>query len=458
MTEAAVQDYAAWRDEARRLLKAAVPPSHVNFITQGEAGQSRLAFDVEATAPQPAQARVSAEFLKLAECVAHHRDPARWNMLYSLLWRLTHGEPHALIDHSDPLVRDLRLMEKAIRRDVHKMHAFVRFRETADGVFAAWYRPQHLIVRLGAPFFMRRFGSMKWWILTPDECAYWDMQQLTYGPGMPRETDPPEDAVESLWLDYYSSIFNPARVKLKAMTAEMPVHHWATLPESRVINELVRNSGMRVGNMLTSQPDSADDYLPEDQSLPSLADAARGCQGCELSQHATQTVFGAGPSKALLMLVGEQPGDQEDTAGQPFVGPAGQLLNRALDEAGIDRSKVYVTNAVKHFYFEERGKRRIHKQPRGQHISACRPWLEAEIRAVKPQIILCLGATAAQSLMGRQVKILSERGQWIESKWARRLMVTVHPSMLLRIPEQNHPEAYTQFLLDLKKVAAELHG
>jgi DNA polymerase len=185
--------------------------------------------------------------------------------------------------------------------------------------------------------------------------------------------------------------------------------------------------------------------------------AAKDCQACDLYRHATQTVFGEGAPKASLMLIGEQPGDAEDIAGHPFVGPAGKLLDRALEEAGIDRSAVYVTNVVKHFKWEPRGKRRIHKKPRAGEIAACRPWLETEIDLVKPRVIVCLGATAAQALLGPQFKVTAQRGRPIPSPFAPFVMATVHPSSLLRAPDDETRRRETKrFIGDLRKAARAL--
>ena len=454
MTEVVVSDFAEWRRRARACLRRGDSPDRVHFLP-AQGGQPVL-FEEDSPSPTNSAAisKVPAEFLALAQTVGYFRGDERWNLLYSVLWRLTHGEHGLLSDHADPEVRPLRLMEKAVRRDIHKMRAFVRFRETADGVFVAWHRPDHLIARANAPFFAARFPAMKWAILTPDECVYWDTEQLRFGPGLPREAAPTDDRFESLWLTYYGAIFNPARVNLAAMTAEMPAKHWSTLPEARTIGELVRHAVNRTGDMIMQQPDSARSFLPEHvDSLKDLAQAARTCEGCELYKNATQTVFGEGPPQAKIMLIGEQPGDQEDRAGLPFVGPAGQLLDRALTAAGVDRSQVYVTNAVKHFFFEERGKRRIHKKPRGVHISACRPWLEAEIELVNPEVLVCLGATAAQALLGRAVSVMAERGKWLENRWGKKLLITVHPSYLLRLPDSaSADEEFDRYVNDLKLI------
>jgi uracil-DNA glycosylase len=191
-------------------------------------------------------------------------------------------------------------------------------------------------------------------------------------------------------------------------------------------------------------------------SLPLLRTAAKDCTACDLYKHASQTVFGEGPSNAVIMLVGEQPGDREDLSGRPFVGPAGKLLDEALREAGIDRDKVYVTNAVKHFKWapDERGKRRIHKKPNSAEIQACRPWLDAELRVIKPRVLVCMGATAAQALLGRTFSVTRQRGQPIESTLAPKVMATVHPSSILRAQDdESRQEQMQAFVRDLTKVA-----
>ena len=199
------------------------------------------------------------------------------------------------------------------------------------------------------------------------------------------------------------------------------------------------------------------DLIPEKPTLDSVRSAARDCKACDLHKRGTQTVFGEGPRRAQVMMVGEQPGDAEDLAGHPFVGPAGKLLDRALEEAGIDRRLVYVTNVVKHFKWEPRGKRRIHAKPNGAEIAACRPWLETEILLVKPRVLVCLGATAAQALLGRAFKVSQQRGTFVPSTLAPRVTATVHPSSILRAPDdESRREEMRRFVLDLKRIAAEL--
>jgi uracil-DNA glycosylase len=203
--------------------------------------------------------------------------------------------------------------------------------------------------------------------------------------------------------------------------------------------------------------DDAANLIPDRPTLPRVRDAATQCRACDLWKRGTQTVFGEGPGEAPLMLVGEQPGDAEDLAGHPFVGPAGKLLDRALEAAGIDRAAVYVTNVVKHFKWEPRGKRRIHKKPNAGEIAACRPWLETEIALVKPRVIVCLGATAAQSLIGRQFKVTAHRGELMPSTLAPFVMATVHPSSILRAPDDEARRLeMKRFTNDLRKVARAL--
>jgi uracil-DNA glycosylase len=200
---------------------------------------------------------------------------------------------------------------------------------------------------------------------------------------------------------------------------------------------------------------SAAPLIPPRPSLPSLRSAAAECRACPLWQRGTQTVFGEGQRDARVMLVGEQPGNDEDLAGQPFVGPAGKLLDRALEAAGIERRRVYVTNVVKHFKWEPKGKRRIHAKPNAGEIAACRPWLEAELEIVRPEVLVCLGATAAQALLGRAFRVSKERGRFVPSPLAPRTMATVHPSSILRAPDDDTRRAeMDRFVADLQKVAA----
>jgi DNA polymerase len=205
---------------------------------------------------------------------------------------------------------------------------------------------------------------------------------------------------------------------------------------------------------LEGEPAGAARYLPERLNLTALREAVQHCRGCELYRNATQAVFGDGPKASDVMFVGEQPGDQEDLQGRPFVGPAGKLFDKAMDEAGIDRSTAYVTNVVKHFKWQARGKRRIHQKPNWSEMTACLPWLEAELAVVKPTVLVCLGATAAQALLGRQFRVSRQRGELVDSALAPNVLATIHPSAVLRADEDRREAEYDAFVEDLRKVEA----
>jgi DNA polymerase len=337
------------------------------------------------------------------------------------------------------------------------MRAFLRFRETRDEEgphYVAWFEPDHHILRLNAGFFLRRFASQRWTILTPAASLHWNGESLQHLPGASRGDAPLEDPVEAVWKTYYAAIFNPARLKVKAMQAEMPKKYWRNLPEAELIPALIASAGERTAEMIDRRPKLPPEPWPAGD-LAALAAEARGCTRCPLHGPATQTVFGEGPATARLMVVGEQPGDQEDLQGRPFVGPAGQLLDRALAEAGIDRARAYVTNAVKHFKFEPRGKRRIHQSPMPAEIEACRWWLDQERAALKPGLVLMLGASAARALLGRAVTVGRERGKLISLPDGTPAFLTVHPSYLLRIenPAMQRAE-HARFVEELRLAAA----
>ena len=361
-------------------------------------------------------------------------------------------------------------MAKNVRRCSHKMKAFVRFRATADadGVerYVAWFEPEHHTLDLTAPFFVRRFASMRWSILTPARSAHWDGETLTMAGGASREVAPDGDVNEALWRTYFGAIFNPARLKVKAMTTEMPKRYWKNMPEGEMIEPLIREASDRTRGMIAAPARaparstriareraaeaSAAPDLAEITSLDALRRAASACERCPLHANATQTVPGVGPAGAPLMLVGEQPGDQEDLQGRPFVGPAGQMLDRAMADAGIERDSTFLTNAVKHFKFTPRGKRRIHKKPDTPEIEHCRFWLDLERRLVAPKVTVALGATAARALSGRALTISRVRGRAHTWPDGAQGLVTVHPSYLLRLPDQASKRAeYDRFVADL---------
>lgn len=448
----------AFRDAARPLLAQSVRPEQV--LWQADVGQQAL-FGVSSssrsTPPSSASSlRIPSAYARLAEHAAYHRSESRLDAMYRVAYRLTHGEPALLEIATDRDVRRLRELSQEVQRDLHKMHAFVRFRKTStpEGEhFVAWHRPDHPLLELAAPFFRDRFASMCWTILTPERSCSWNGHELSFFAGAPRSADPEEDELELLFVDYYRAIFNPARLNVRAMQAEMPIKHWHTLPETRVLGELLRSAPENVRQMLADDASAAEAYLPERRTLPRLREAARDCRACKLCETATQTVFGEGPARARLLLIGEQPGDEEDVAGRPFIGPAGRVLDRALVEAGIARSDVYITNAVKHFKFESKSERRLHKRPRPGEIRACRAWLDAEIAAVVPSVIVCLGGTAAQGFSGARFNLMRYRGRPFSSPRAFAWLATWHPSLILRVEGAASNERYAEFVGDL--VAAQ---
>src|SRR5688572_25792454 len=227
---------------------------------------------------------------------------------------------------------------------------------------------------------------------------------------------------------------------------------------SSMERHLTEEPGVRIRSR-AKEMETATPLIPPRPTISKLQQAARGCQACPLWKTGTQTVFGEGSRHAKVVFVGEQPGNDEDLAGKPFVGPAGKLLNDALEEAGIDRTEVYVTNAVKHFKWEPKGKRRIHKKPNAREIAACHPWLQAELEVLKPRLLVCLGATAAQTLLGKELRVSRQRGQLVESNLAANVMATVHPSSILRAPDDAaRRKEMKLFVADLKKVAKVIHG
>jgi DNA polymerase len=544
-------DEAGFRAAVRALVHAGVQPERVRWTVQGEAEPELLAgeaegasFDVRGADGAAAEApplSLPATVVDTVRMALLHADRRRFALLYRWLWRLQH-EP--ALRHDDVLDADAALARRwahAVKHEIHKMHAFVRFRTVAGGgmvggdasggaetarqvegdgrgatlggpLHIAWFEPEHHIVDAAAPFFVRRFANMRWAILTPRRCVHWDGQRLESRLGARADEAPPADAGEVLWLTYYRSIFNPARLKLGTMQREMPRRYWANLPEATLIGELAAGSAACSGAMLLREPQPTARRLPAQATMPAAArrpvpsstsatararppsgpsspsapspstpdatptrplppvvaepaaqlaalrDAAAGCRECPIGALATQTVWGEGPLGAALMLVGEQPGDQEDLHGKPFVGPAGRLLAQALEQLGWDRAQLYVTNAVKHFKYEPRGKRRMHKTPAQKEADACLHWLESEIALVRPQGIVALGATAARQLMGRPVAVTKERGQWLQRADGQRVLVTLHPSALLRGDPAERDTAFAAWLHHLDAASALVRG
>jgi DNA polymerase len=452
-------DLDGFRSAVRRLIAADVPPENVIWSDGGDL----FGDDDKLPDTQPiALPRAIAELIRLDVC---HKDSERYALLYQLIWRVRHGERALPEIASDPLVHRLGLMAKTIRRDIHKMHAFLRFRETRDpdGTerYIAWFEPEHFILEAAAPFFVTRFRNLVWSILTPLGALHWDRATLTAGPPAHRKDVPDRDPLEAAWRSYYESIFNPARVNPRAMLGHMPKKYWRNLPETQAVASLVQQAPERMRAMIekeTAMPSKRD---PEkavaamgDQDPRTLKALNKLIAASEpLVPGADHAVLGEGPEGAEIAFVGEQPGDQEDLEGRPFVGPAGKLLNQAMEEAGIDRRHVYVTNAVKHFKFEQRGKRRIHQKPTMGEVKRYRWWLMKELDLVHPKLVVALGGTAAAALAGKAVSVTKARGK--ASFENRPGFITVHPSYLLRIPDADaKAQAYKEFVADLKKARA----
>jgi DNA polymerase len=537
VTLGAPDDFEGWRDAARGLVMAGVPPEAVAWRVEGDpvplfGGGPPAAPPDGAGAP-----RVPRDFPELARLVSRHRDPERFALLHALLHRLQ-GERGLLDDAADPVVARAQAMARAVRRDAHKMHAFLRFREVrvgegvlaaplpvpapvrdargaalalrdlgrlddgavADAVmravpappagqpdsrFVAWYEPEHHILRAEAGFFLRRFASLRWSILTPEASAHWDGEVLCFGPGARRADAPAEDAAEVLWRAYFASIFNPARLKPDAMRAEMPKKYWRNLPEAQDIPRLMAEAPKRVAEMVARGATPAAERRQRGMHLPAHLSGRAGVESAmpadllddsvDFSKgqaalrrdllarndlppwvaNATQPVMGEGPQNPLLMFIGEQPGDEEDVQGRPFVGPAGRLWNKALEEAGVPRDEAYVTNAVKHFKFTPTGKRRLHQSPDAGDIAFYRPFLQREIGLVQPRLIVTLGATALRAVSGRAMPVTKLRGSLLRDPEGRPFYPTVHPSYLLRLPSaEAKAREYDRFVEDLGQAAA----
>lgn len=372
-------ELARFRRAARWLAHEGLAPEGVDLVDDAPTGGlfgavMREVPDAPATLSVP---RAHVDTIERAAC---HRDPQRWNVLYRLLWRRVHGEPDVFDVPTDPDVRALSALDAAVRRDLHKMKAFVRFApHTLDGeeTWAAWHGSEHRILRLATPFFVDRFGSMRWWLLTPWDGAVWDRTALTFGPGMTRreaQQTLTRDALDELWKSYYAHIFNPARLHVRAMHREMPRKHWATLPEAALITDLLLQSPARAAAM-TPRDRSARSLVPTDRRLPVLRDAARACDVCGRCGVFAWPEASNGEVALAVLLE------------RPEVLPAFEALRT---RAGLDASEVYVTFAVKH------GGGRA----RAAEVAACRPWLDAEIEALRPRVVLAMGVTAGRAVLG----------------------------------------------------------
>ncbi|QLH16097.1 UdgX family uracil-DNA binding protein [Paracoccus pantotrophus] len=458
--------FEAWRSAARIAISHRIAPEDIDWSDT---------FGLFEAAPLPDQAgphqaRVPPAFLRLAGSVIWHSAPERLGLLYQALWRIDRqqGDP---LSQADPLGRRLNLMAKSVGRDIHKMHAFVRFRElprTSRRRFAAWFEPEHDTLEPGSAFFVKRFADMDWIIASPRLTARYEAGKLSFHPGSIRP-DLPKDASQELWATYYANIFNPARVKLAAMRAEMPKKYWKNLPETRLIPDMLKDAEARVARMhaaaagiprpgalpvspryRAAMPVPAD--LPD--SLDAAGKAALQCRRCQLCEAATQTVWGEGAPSARLMLVGEQPGDREDLEGRPFVGPAGLLLREVMSDAGINPHEVWLTNAVKHFKFTPRGKKRLHQNPDRQEILHCRWWLRLELSFIRPELVVAFGASAAFALTGNAAPLTPRRGRIETGLHGGPVLITWHPSAILRQKSEAAMQLRRELAGDLASAAS----
>jgi DNA polymerase len=453
-------DFDFWRERARALVQCDVPPDRIAWVEPGGSGD--LFAHGERRMPVPPEGapivRANRRFAQLARNAILHSDAERFAALYRLLWRLQ-ANPGIMEDKADSDVRRIEELDKNVRRDSHKMHAFVRFRlveseeEEAGEHYVAWFEPEHHILRANAAFFMRRFANMRWSILTPRGSLHWDGETMSEGPPAQRSDAPGGDPMEDLWRTYYASIFNPARLKIGAMLKEMPKKYWKNMPEAALIPELVAGAQKREAAMVEK---GTLEFEERPETLEAIDKAIHACRKCPIGSLDNQAVMGEGPQNAALMIVGEQPGDQEDRSGRPFVGPAGQLLDVHLEKVGIDRRASYVTNAVKHFKYVQRGKRRLHQNPGAKEIDTCRWWIESERAIVQPKIVLAMGASAARGMLGKTVSISKVRGAPITLEDGSELWVTAHPSYLLRLDGAAREEQTRLFDADLAAVKERL--
>ena len=496
-----VQSFAQWRDAARDLLARRVPPHAVQWSESvqsddlfGTVEQLRTPYGAESAtgdapsmqvpalqkslhgldepaasntpdASRPGAPRIPREMLRMLESAACFRATDRYAFLYKVVWRWQLGQ-HDVLSPADEDGARLNIMVKTIRREQHKMHAYLRFRErpesSGEPQFVAWFEPEHDVLPQVAEHFSRRMGHTTWMIGTPQGTMLWNGTSLQAGPAVMQGPEDVDDTGEAMWLTYYRSTFNPARLNVSVMQGHIASRYWKNMPEGALVPAMIAEAAagaQRDGQTKTvgarngvTIPISAESAQPK-RDQPSTLDQ---CRRCELWRNATQAVPGTGPTAARIMLVGEQPGDQEDLAGTPFIGPAGKVLDDALRQAGLGRDTIYLTNAVKHFKWEPRGKRRLHKTPAQMEINACAYWLEEEVAQVRPNVIVALGGTALKAILGNPKATLTDKlgapfqhdGRWI--------VVVYHPSYVLRVPDDEARVKAMAVLVDGLQRAGEL--
>jgi DNA polymerase len=421
-------DWQGWRTATRALVLSKVPPEDVQWAvgSHGQGAGNDLPLGANGF-------HVSRTLVTLASLALQARDPQRFALLYRLVWRANGGEKVLQLTDDADVLR-LHELAYAVRAETHRMRTMLRFLDVGEEGgrrFVGWYAPAHYVLAANAQLIARRFPDLIFSILTPESGAHWNGVELRLGEGADVFAD--DAALARWWRAHHVRLWREARTG-------------ASTPEAEALDEAPRSP---------DRPALGPVVLPvhaDPQIVEAIASAA-GCRRCPLHQAATQIVFGEGPEGASVMMVGEQPGDQEDVIGRPFVGPAGQMLDRAMEEAGIDRRTVYVTNAVKHFKFTMRGRRRLHQSPEAPEIQACRFWLDVERVQLRPKLLVLMGGTAARAVLGRPVTIGRERGRPFRMEDGQLAFVTVHPSFLLRVPDEDaRAREYRAFVRDLQEV------
>ena len=419
-------DWDGWRKATRALVLAGTEPEQVRWWVRAHPDDAS-----DGLADGNGGFNVSRSLVAMAALAIQARQPERFDLLYRLVWRANAG---GRLDADDPEMRRAQGLAFAVRAEAHKMRTNLRFlaAQTDGGTdHVAWYKPAHYVLEANAQLLARRFPQHRCAVLTPDGSAVWGDAALRFGGGLASVQD--DAALAAWWHAHHATLRRDAQAG-------------TSIPEAEDLDEAPRPPDRpSLGPIVLP--------VPADTGLLEATHAASDCHRCALYGPATQTVFGEGPAHARVMFIGEQPGDQEDVIGRPFVGPAGQMLDRALEEAGIDRRSAYVTNAVKHFKFTPRGKRRIHQPPDAGEIAACRFWLDVERVRLQPKLLVLMGASAARAVLNRQVTITRERGRPIRMEDGQTAFVTVHPSYLLRIPDAgSKAREYRRFVQDLEAV------
>ncbi len=418
-------DWQGWRSATRALVLAGVPPEDVRWSVRAHPD------DASQELPEGTGGfNVPRALVSIAALAFQARDPERFALLYRLISRANAGEK-LLEQKDDPELRRAQGLAYAVRADAHRMRTLLRFMQVEGGRYLGWYAPAHYVLEANAQLIARRFPNLICSILTPDGSAHWHDSAPRFGAGLAHVGD--DVALAEWWHAHHAKLLREAQRD-------------TSVPEAEALDEAPRPPDLPPLGPVVLPPHT-------DTQLLEAAREAGECHRCHLHEPATQTVFGEGPGSALVLFVGEQPGDQEDTIGRPFVGPAGQIMDRAMEEAGIDRRTIYITNAVKHFKFTPRGKRRIHQTPEAPEIQACRFWLDVERVQLQPKLLVLMGGTAARAVMGRQVTITRERGRPFKLEDGQMAFVTVHPSFLLRVPDEDaKAREYAAFVRDLTAV------